>query len=108
MIRMNEGETIIKEGKANRARFGLISQGGRLILTNQRLVFVGHGMNIGEGTIAIKLTDILRYKKAFFSMLLLPVPNSFKVTDQNGKTHKFIVFGRGKWIRAISEVLRSK
>lgn len=107
MIRLNEGETIIKEGKANRARFALISQSGNLILTNQRLVFVGHGMNIGEGTVAIKLADILRYKKAV-ALLLMPIPNAFKVTDQNGKTHKFIVFGRGKWIRAIADALKSK
>jgi hypothetical protein len=104
MIRLNEGETIIKEGKANRARFALISQGGKLILTNQRLVFVGHGMNIGEGTVAIKLADILRYKKAV-ALPLIPIPNAFKITDQNGKTHKFIVSGRGKWIRAISQAL---
>lgn len=104
MIRMNEGEVLIKEGKANRARFALISQGGKLILTNQRLVFVGHGMNIGEGTISIKLADILRFKKSVAS-LLIPIPNAIKVIDQNGKTHKFIVSGRGKWIRAISEAL---
>lgn len=104
MLRLNPGETIIKEGKANRTRFALISQGGKLLLTNERLVFVGHGMNIGDGTISIKLGDILRTKKSV-AFWMLPIPNAIRITNEQGKTHKFVVIGRKKWIQAIAEAL---
>ncbi|MTI66299.1 MAG: hypothetical protein FH753_06830 [Firmicutes bacterium] len=102
-FKMLDGEKVIKEGKANRSNF-INAQGGKLYLTNKRLVFVGHGKNIGEGTIAVELNEILTYGKAFtFSIFLpIPIPNAMKVVTQKGKKYKFTVYGRKKWIKEIN------
>lgn len=110
-FKMIEGETIIKEAKANRYANILLSQGGKLYLTNKRIVFVGHGLNIGEGTIAVNLDDILTVRLASSSMLALlfiPIPNAISIRTSNGTTHKFMVTKRNEWVDAISEQINQK
>ena len=105
-FRLQEGEKVIKQGKANRSRL-LVAQGGDLTLTNKRLVFVGHGVNVGEGTISINLDEIMVYGKAFtFSIWLpIPIPNAFKVVLNNGNMYKFTVSGRGKWLAEVRNII---
>ncbi len=105
-FRLQEGEKIIKQGKANRSRL-LVVQGGELTMTNKRLVFVGHGMNAGEGTIAVNLEEIMTYGKAFtFSLWVpIPIPNAFQVVLNNGSMYKFTVGGRGKWLSELKNVI---
>lgn len=107
-FKMQDEEKVIKQGKANRTNF-FNSQGGELVLTNKRLVFVGHGKNIGEGTVSINIDEIMVYGKAstFVIFLPLPIPNAFKVVTQQGKKFKFTVGGRKKWIKEISQVMNS-
>ena len=107
-FRMQEGEQIIKQGKANRSKL-LVAQGGELTLTNKRLIFVSHGMNIGEGTISIDIDEIMTYGKAFtFSIWFpLPIPNAFKVVLRNGSMYKFTVSGRGKWLNEVGGLINS-
>ncbi|WP_105618630.1 GRAM domain-containing protein [Vallitalea okinawensis] len=105
-FKLLDGEKVITEGKANRCSL-VNAQGGKLYLTNKRIVFVGHGKNIGEGTIAINLSDILTYGKAptltiFFP---IPVPNAIKVVTDGGKKLKFTVAGRKKWLQEINNVI---
>jgi hypothetical protein len=106
-FRLLEGETILKEGKANRCGL-VVAQGGTLALTNKRLVFVGHGKNIGEGTVSISLDEVLTCGKAFtFSLFVpIPIPNAIKVVLQNGKKFRFTVFGRQKWLSALQKAMK--
>lgn len=99
-----ENEKILKEGKSNRNRL-FFSQGGNLALTNKRIVFVGHGANIGEGTISINLEDILTYGKAFTFILLfpLPIPNAIKIVTTDGKKYAFSVYGRKEWVAKLRQ-----
>ncbi|MDD5005059.1 MAG: hypothetical protein PHS93_00965 [Candidatus Omnitrophica bacterium] len=102
-----EGEAIVKEGKANKTNF-FISQGGDLYLTNKRLVFIGHGVNIATSTLAVSLSEVLIIRKAFtwtILALLLPIPNAFKITLNNGKVYKFTVFKREDWISVIENAV---
>ncbi|MEI7832215.1 MAG: hypothetical protein WCJ56_03320 [bacterium] len=105
-FRLLDGETVIKQGKANRSNF-LIAQGGELTLTNKRLIFVGHGINIGEGTISIDLTQLMTFGKAFTFVIFfpIPVPNAIKVITTDGKVYKFTVWGRKDWVAQIQAVL---
>jgi hypothetical protein len=106
---MLEGETIIKQGKANKTSF-FNAQGGELALTNKRLVFVGHGKNIGEGTIAINLDDVLTFGKAstFTLFFPIPIPNAFKISLQNGKTYKFTVSKKKEWLEELNKTVNKQ
>lgn len=102
-----EGERLVREGKANKTNF-INSQGGTLNLTDRRLVFTGHGANLGKDMLSIDHSDILGYGPAFTFIIFfpLPIPNAIKVSLKNGKTYKFAVTGRKEWLSALGQNLR--
>lgn len=104
--KMLKGEDVIRVGKANRSTL-FNAQGGELLLTNKRLLFVGHGLNIGKDTISINLEDIsscgLAYSIIIF--LPLPIPNAFKVVTKDGKEYKFSVWRRMEWLVDLSSAI---
>ena len=106
-INFREGESQIREGKANKTSL-FWATGGKLILTNQRLLFLGHGMNLGKRGLVLELKDIFSVEKGVtFSIFLpIPIPNAIRIHTQDGTVHKFTVTKRGEWIEAISNALR--
>jgi hypothetical protein len=105
-LKLLEGEKQIMEGKANKSGwYG--SRGGKLILTNQRLLFVDHGFNIRQGGDVINLKDIMSVDTAITFLLALPIPmpTSIKVRTQDGKVSKYIVFKRKGWVTAITNAM---
>jgi GRAM domain-containing protein/AAA domain-containing protein len=95
-------ETFVKDGAANLQR-GIETVGGKLYLTNQRLVFESHALNIQTGTTIIPLSSINRTRKCWTKFLnIFPVfPNSIAVSTKEGKEYRFVAFGRQDWIDAI-------
>jgi hypothetical protein len=107
-LKLLESEKQIMEGKANKSRwYG--SRGGKLILTNQRLLFVDHGFNIRQGGDVINLKDIMSVDTAITFLLALPIPmpTSIKVRTQDGKVSKYIVFKRKGWVTAITNAMNA-
>ena len=105
-IKLLEGEKEIREGKANKT--GLWgSSGGKLILTNQRLLFVDHGFNIQQGGAAINLKDIMSVDLAITFLIIMPIPmpTSIKIRTQDGSISKFIVTKRKEWVDAITNAM---
>jgi hypothetical protein len=100
---LKQGEHIIKQGFANLQK-GIETVGGRLYLTNQRLVFEAHTINVQGGTTEIELSNINTTKKCWTKFLgLIPLfPNSLAVFTKTGEEYQFVVFGRGKWAAAIA------
>lgn len=98
-----EGQTIIKSGAANHFYNGE-SVGGRLTLTNQQLVFISHNMNINNHTLKIAITDIAQVAKRKTAGF---IPNGLAVTTKAGTEDRFVIFGGGKWVKAI-DLLISK
>lgn len=96
------GETPIKDGGANLQR-GIEAVGGRLYLTNHRLVFESHAFNIQTGATIIPLTSIAGARKCWTRFLnLIPLfPNSVAVATKEGNEYRFVTFGRQSWIDAI-------
>ncbi len=95
-----EGETVLKEGKANHQR-GLETVGGNLYLTNQRLIFESHSFNIQTGVTVIERKNVAGADKAWTTFLGIPLaPNSMEVRT-NEATHRFVVSGREEWLRLI-------
>lgn len=99
-------ETAVKDGVANLQR-GSESVGGRLYLTNQRLVFESHALNIQTGATIIPLSTITGVRKCWTKFLnLIPlVPNSVAVSTREGEQYRFVAFGRQTWIEAIERAL---
>src|SRR5687767_14650828 len=102
--KLMQGETVIKEGDANMQQ-GLQSVGGKLYLTNHRLVFEKHKLNIGSEGLSMHLARVRKIRPTWTKLLnLIPVtPNAIAVATNDGKEHQFIVFGRQKWLDAIAE-----
>jgi len=101
---LNINEELIKKGGANLQR-GIETVGGHLYLTNQRLIFEGHKLNIQSGNTIIDLSNIDYTVKVWTKFLnLVPlIPNSLAVKCKKGEEYKFVLFGRNAWEIKINE-----
>lgn len=101
-IQLQENEGIIKEGAANHFK-GIESVGGRLFLTNQRLYFDSHSLNVQAHKLSIPYSEIksVRERNTFFI-----IPNGMCIELQNGKNEKFVLWEREKWIREIEQLIK--
>jgi hypothetical protein len=100
---LRPGERIAKEGAANLQK-SIETVGGRVWLTNQRLIFEAHKVNIQGGTTALELPHIQSSRPCWTKSLgIIPLfPNSLAVLTQAGKEYRFVVRGRQSWAAAIS------
>ena len=95
-----QDEKIIKKGKANHF-LGVTNVGGTLYLTNIRIIFETNALNwMEKHTFLLLLKDISDIGKR---NTLFIIPNGMFITSKEGKTDKFVVFGREKWIKEIEE-----
>src|SRR6476646_9112506 len=87
---LDVGEQVIREGAANMQR-GWEAVGGRLFLTNRKLLFQSHRFNIQSGPSEIPLHDIADVQTGWTKLLgLVPVaPNSIVVRQRNGLVARF-------------------
>jgi hypothetical protein len=100
--RLLPGERTIREGAANLQR-GAENVGGALLLTDRRLVFRPHGLNLRTEPEHVPLASV-REVRACWTRFLGVVPiadNSVVVRTWDGAEHRFVVFDRGLWIEAI-------
>jgi len=72
-------------------------------LTNQRLIFEAHILNVQRGVTDIELPSIQTSRPCWTKFLgLLPLfPNSIAVFTQQGREYRFVLFGRNAWAAAI-------
>lgn len=96
-------ETVTKSGAANLQR-GAETVGGKLYLTNRRLIFEAHSLNFQSGTTIVPLQEISETTPCWTRFLnLIPVaPNSLAVAS-SGTEKRFVLFGRKAWKIAIDE-----
>lgn len=104
----NINEEIIFQSAVNMQYQGLAgvlgnNKGGQLTLTDKRLIFKAHALNIGQKEYIIPLQEIMVTKDTFH--ILTPTPNMIKVDLQNGEVYKFVVKGKDKdmWKNLILE-----
>jgi len=99
---LRQSEQLIKEGAASLQK-NIEMVGGRLHLTNQRLLFEAHRFNIQRGVTEIELPSIKASRPCWTKFLgLLPLfPNSVAVFTQQGREYRFVLFGRHAWAAAI-------
>jgi len=101
-ITLNPNERLVREGAANLQR-GAETVGGKLFLTNQRLFFQSHALNIQTGATEIPLSQVVGTRRCWTKLLnLIPLfPNSLAVSTIDGAEYRFVLFGRNAWATAI-------
>lgn len=102
-INLRANEKLLREGAANMQR-GAESVGGRLFLTDQRLLFQSHSFNVQTGATEISIAEISETELCWTKFLgIIPlIPNCLLVHTISGAEFSFILFGRKQWAAAIS------
>lgn len=98
-IVIEKDETILFETAANHFK-GIEAVGGKLFLTNKRLVFKSHNINFQNHELSVPLSDIElvgRYKT------LGLVNNGLSVTTSDNNVEKFVVEQIESWINQLRD-----
>ncbi|MCO5287644.1 MAG: GRAM domain-containing protein [Chitinophagaceae bacterium] len=98
-IDTDTGETILFDTGANHFK-GAEAVGGKLYLTDKRLVFKSHKFNIQNHELSINLSDIDKVNR--YKTLGL-VNNGLSVTTIDNKTEKFVVQQIEEWLNQLIE-----
>ena len=101
---LDPGESALKEGRANLQR-GAETVGGRLFLTNRRLIFEAHIFNVQRGGDQIQLGQIAEMRPAWTRFFgVVPVmPSTLCVRTDGGAEYNLVCRGRAAWMEAIQE-----
>ncbi|WP_422927894.1 hypothetical protein [Singulisphaera sp. PoT] len=104
---LHEGESLQKFEVANIQR-GWEIVGGKLALTNERLIFESNVYDINYGSTVIELPEIADVQECWAQLLnLIPImPNAIAITTKAGKEYRLVVYGRSAWIDAIKSCAR--
>lgn len=95
-------EHVIHQGLANHFK-GMEGVGGKLYLTNRRLRFRSHAVNIQVHDESYPLDLITTVEPA---RTLGLIPNGLLVTLGDGRRERFVVHHRKAWVSAITEARR--
>ncbi|HZF54168.1 MAG TPA: hypothetical protein VE093_36230 [Polyangiaceae bacterium] len=95
-------EHVIHQGLANHFK-GMEGVGGKLYLTNRRLRFRSHAVNIQVHDESYPLDLITTVEPA---RTLGLIPNGLLVTLGDGRRERFVVHHRRAWVSAITEARR--
>ena len=101
---LEPGESVLKQGRAN-LQHGAETAGGRLFLTDRRLLFEAHIFNAQRGGDEIQLSQISEMEPAwtkFFGVIPV-VPSTLSVRTEGGTEHNLVVRRRRTWMRAIED-----
>jgi len=96
---MHEGERVLLVGAANhflRAE----ARGGRLMLTERRLIFTSHGKNFQNQGLEVPVAEIVSCRPR---RTLGIIPNGLEVVRSGGKVERFVVWNHDTWAQRIRE-----
>ena len=92
-IDIEADENVLFESPANHYK-GVEAVGGKLFLTNKKLIFKSHKFNIQNHEFSISLDEIVKTNK----YKNIGINNGLSILCRNGKTEKFVVEEPEKWI----------
>jgi hypothetical protein len=93
------GEDVLHNGLANHWK-GMESVGGKLYLTNRRLRFRSHALNVQVHDESYPLELITTVEP---TRTLGLIPNGLLVTLEDGRRERFVVHQRKAWVSAVAE-----
>jgi len=96
-------EKVVKQGSANLQK-NIETVGGKLYLTNQRLIFEAHRINVQSGITEVNIKNVQSTKPCWTRFLgLIPIfPNSLAIFTKQGQEYRFALFERHAWATAIA------
>lgn len=100
IVEITDDEKLIKEGGANHFR-GKEGVGGKLVLTDKRLIFKSHNLNIQNHTQHFELPQIQNVQS---TNTLGFLTNGLQLQLVNNDVHKFVVDEPGEWVKALEEL----
>jgi hypothetical protein len=92
-------EETIKVGPASYKK-GLANVGGRLTLTDKRLVFKPHALNLGGREQSYPLEDL---GAILFPNTMFFIPNGLTLVLKDGRRERFVVYARKEWLEKIKD-----
>lgn len=96
-VKISDNERIIREGGANHFK-GMEGVGGKLVLTNKRLIFKSHKLNVQNHQDNFELEKIERLRT---NKTLGFIANGLIVELANQERHRFVVDAPQDWIEII-------
>jgi len=99
-VQLNSNEKIIKKGRANHLR-KIEWVGGKLFLTNQKLIFKPHQLNIQTYEVVIPLDEIVSVEAKHSDF----ISRELRVLLKNNSVEKFYVYGRKSWLQEVKKVI---
>ena len=100
VIKNDNDEPVVYDGNANHFLNGE-AVGGKLFLMHDKLRFRSHRFNFQNHELLMDLRDI---KQISFYNIARVISNGIQIEMNNGKTEKFVVNKRGKWVEEINSV----
>jgi hypothetical protein len=99
---LKDKETVLDERPAN-IRRGMEYAGGKMVLTNRRLLLRPHGLNANSRPVDIDLADIASVEP--FNQFWV-IPSGMRVVLKDGDEHRLVVGGRDATIELIRSAVR--
>ncbi|WCH46363.1 hypothetical protein [Lysinibacillus sp. OF-1] len=97
-IEMQENELPVRSGLANLYYSATRSDGGQLLLTNKRLIFCAHALNINPNLYwEMKISEIDRTEMG----LNLLISQRINIYDKKNNKTVFVVYGGKSWIAEV-------
>ena len=98
-LKLQKNEEILADRVANLFR-GIGAVGGRIKITNQRLIFEPHALNIQKQILEVPLNQI---KEVSPRNTLLLIPNGILVKLVSGQEYKLVVWKRKELMELINK-----
>ena len=99
---LTNDEEIEIEGPVNLFR-GLEGVGGKMFLTNKKIIFKSHKINVQKGQTDIEYLNIKELTKQKTAKL---IDNGIKIKTNDGKEYDFVVNGRAMWMEKLNEKIK--
>jgi hypothetical protein len=98
---LRSGEKLVKEGMASHQRMFDYS-GGKLLLTNQRLIFEAGKLNFDHTGTEIELSSLESAIAGWTRLLFIPLfPNLLTIRTKSRETYFFTAYKLREWVSAI-------
>ena len=98
-LKLQKNEELLADRVANLFR-GMGAVGGRIKITNQRLIFEPHALNIQKQILEVPLNQI---KEVSPRNTLLLIPNGILVKLVSGQEYKLVVWKRKELMELINK-----
>ena len=101
-MNLETGEVLIKQGRGNHLRT-FEGVGGKLLLTNKRLIFIPHYLNVQSEEESISLNEIVRAEAKGSDFL----SRKISIYVRNDSIQTFFVYRRKNWVLQINRAIKS-